>query len=258
MRKIFKILLSIGLISFITACSTDKDKDVVGNGINKEVNRKPTGTSANAFLSASNYTSLAIELVYVDGFRPNSASIQNLKTFLEDRLNKPAGISIIEKKISSPGLAPYTNNEVILVEDTFRTLFNNQSILTLYIYFADGGSTSDTSSSMVLGTAYRNTSFVIYEDTILENSDGIGQPSRTDLETVVMLHEMGHLLGLVNLGSTMQNPHLDTSHDKHCDNSDCLMYWEAETGNIFGSIIGGNIPQLDANCIADLQANGGK
>ena len=257
MKNLSILLFSIITLSFLS-CSSDKNDDPVGDGTNKTLNKKPTGTSARDFLAASTYNTLVIELVYIDGFKPNATSIQNLKTFLEDRLNKPNGINIIEKKIPALNLAPYDNNDLLVVEDTFRSVYNNQSVLTLYAFFADGGSVSDTNNSFVLGTAYQNTSFVIYENTIKNNSGGIGQPNRIDLETVVMIHEMGHLLGLVDLGSTMQTPHIDNAHGKHCDNEDCLMFWQAETGDIFASLIGGNIPELDANCISDLQANGGK
>jgi hypothetical protein len=37
------------------------------------------------------------------------------------------------------------------------------------------------------------------------------------------------------------------------------MYWSAEGGtNITNIVNGGIVPQLDSQCIADLQANGGK
>jgi hypothetical protein len=37
------------------------------------------------------------------------------------------------------------------------------------------------------------------------------------------------------------------------------MYWSSETGGgISNMVSGGTAPKLDAQCIADLQANGGK
>ena len=38
----------------------------------------------------------------------------------------------------------------------------------------------------------------------------------------------------------------------------CLMYYATETSDIFGLLVTGNIPTLDAQCLADLHANGGK
>jgi hypothetical protein len=36
------------------------------------------------------------------------------------------------------------------------------------------------------------------------------------------------------------------------------MYYAAETTDILGFLISGPVPDLDANCLADLKANGGK
>jgi hypothetical protein len=93
---------------------------------------------------------------------------------------------------------------------------------------------------------------------IHDNSGALGQASRTKLEATVLEHEMGHLLGLVDLGSPMQTAHRDATHGNHCNNSNCLMYYSSETSDILGFLITGNIPTLDANCRADLHANGGQ
>ncbi|MFV8358041.1 membrane metalloprotease, partial [Flavobacterium sp. XS1P32] len=124
---------------------------------------------------------------------------------------------------------------------------------------ADGKSSKDTDTSVILGTAYRNTSFVIYEQTVHGLSDSAFEPNRSLLETTVITHEFGHILGLTNLGTTLQSNHEDTEHPKHCIEKTCLMFWSAEIGGGIGNMVSsGSAPQLDAQCIADLRANGGK
>ncbi|SCY91932.1 hypothetical protein [Flavobacterium caeni] len=250
-------LLALGLIFAMLGCSKDDDGTIV-NGIDRTPNLQATGSSAHDFLSDSRYRSLVIEVFYVDGFRPQTQTLTNLKNFMQARLHKPDGITIIETQIASPGLAPYDINEVAQLESAIRTKYNAGNILTMYLFFADGGTATDTASQFILGSAYRNTSFVMYETNIHNSSGGVGQPSRVGLETTVILHELGHLLGLVNLGSPMQTPHEDGAHPKHCTNENCLMFWEAGGSGILGMMIGGNLPQLDADCLADLQANGGR
>lgn len=253
---VFKFFVfSILLLSI--NCSKDKD-DLIANGINKAPNQLTTGQSARDFLSAENYVKLEIELVYIKDYRPSSLSIANFKNFLEQRLNKPGGIEIIEREVQANGFSPYTIDEIRGLEDFHRTKFNNGTILTLFMYFVDGNSASDTDTGFVLGTAYRNTSFVIFENTIMQNSGGIGQPSRVNLETTVMNHEFCHLLGLVNIGSSMVTPHQDIAHGNHCSNENCLMNWQVENEGAINMLLGGTIPQLDTNCINDLIANGGK
>src|SRR4030095_6546174 len=124
--------------------------------------------------------------------------------------------------------------------------------IALYILYTNGNYTDNN----VLGIAYKNTSVVLFGKKINDNSGGLGQASRTKLVATVAEHEMGHLLGLVDLGSPMVTGHKDGAHGSHCSNTACLMYYASETSDILGFLITGNIPVLDVNCRADLQANG--
>lgn len=240
------------------SCSNNNDDTKIENGINKLPNQLPTGQSANDFLSAQKYTRIEIEILYVKNFKPNAQTITNFQNFIEARLNKPGGIIISQREVQSTGFSPYSITEVSNLENVYRSKFNNANILTLYVYFADGNAEGDTNNSFVLGTAYRNTSFVVFENTIMQNSGGLGQPSRVNLETTVVLHEFCHLLGLVNLGSPMVNAHQDATHGKHCDNQNCLMNWQVENEGAIAMLLGSSIPELDTNCLNDLIANGGK
>ena len=254
--KLHRLLL-LFFVAFALGCSSDDSGSDVENGVNKAPNLKSTGSSAHDFLSADDYDALHIEILYVEGFHPDAAVIANLQQFMNARLNKPDGITITERQIASPGTSPYSISEISDIESDNRTLYNNVNILTLCILFVDGKYNTDTATSFTLGTAYRNTSCVIYESSVRHLSNGVNLPNRTDLETTVILHELCHLLGLVNLGSTMQTEHRDEAHGKHCDNEDCLMYWQTEN-NVMNNTVPGNVPGLDANCLADLMANGGK
>ena len=255
--KTFK-LLSLVLLLLVLGCSKDDDDSNVENGINKTANLQITGSSANDFLSAAKYQSVVIEVLYVQGFEPEAQTLTNLRNFMQARLNKPGGITINQRQIASPGLAPYDINEIAGIETLHRTFYNNGNVLTLFLLFVDGNYATDTASNFTLGTAYRNTSFVMFENTIQNLSNSPLEPNRVTLESTVILHELGHLLGLVNLGSTMQTEHNDEAHDKHCDNENCLMFWKTGNSSMIGEMVGSGIPQLDANCLSDLQANGGK
>jgi hypothetical protein len=71
-------------------------------------------------------------------------------------------------------------------------------------------------------------------------------------------HEFGHLMGLVNLGTPLQSAHEDANSDNHCNVDGCLMFFEINGGNVLDMMNMTAIPELDPQCIADLQANGGK
>ncbi|KAA2216628.1 membrane metalloprotease [Maribacter flavus] len=255
------------LFSVLISCSKDTEnsteiiEDENGNPIEVDtsVNKKSVGDSANDLLSSGSFEKLILEILYVGELNPTSTTLDNFKEFLEARLNKPKGIEIILRQIENVDQEFYSIQDIRNLEDTHRSKFNEKGTIEVSGIFIDGEYDQNTENGSVLGVAYRNTSFVIFEQTIREFSNQPLAPSLTTLETVVVNHEMGHLLGLVNAGTTMQTNHQDIEHGRHCTNENCLMFWTAETGEgLLNMLTGGSIPPLDALCISDLQANGGK
>jgi len=257
MKKVAPIIL-LALTMFNFSCSSESINQE-NSGNNTIENKKPTGSSSNDLLSDDTFTSLIVELVYVESYKPTQSAINNFRSFLEARINKLNGITIETRAINSPRTTPYTIEDIINIEDENRTKFNTNNQIAVWAFFADGSSANNSNNGLVLGTAYRNTSFVIFEETIQELSGNALQPSTSILETTVITHEFGHILGLTNLGAPLQSNHEDTEHPKHCNAESCLMYWSAETDSGLSNLIGvSSAPELDTQCIADLQANGGK
>jgi hypothetical protein len=207
------------------------------------------------FLSESKYTKLIIEIDYVSGFEPDPASVQAVVTFLQGRINKPNGIEVVKNMIASPGKNVYTLSDIREIETANRGQLTSGNTITAYALFLD----KDYSDPNVLGVTYLNTSIAIFEKTIKGYSGGLTQPSTQLLETTVIEHEFGHVLGLTNYGTPMQSAHQDSQHGAHCTNKSCLMYYAVETSGIVGNLLSqGNPPLLDQACINDLKANGGK
>lgn len=258
MKKVIT-LLTIGLFLSVASCSKDDDPIDNSDTVNPITNKQQTGSSSNDLLSDKKFKSMVIEVVYVAGFEPSSTAINNFVSFLTARTYKPNGINVIKRSIPSSGNSPYTDAEIVSIEDANRTKYNTSDVIAVWAFFADGKSSKDTDTGVILGTAYRNTSFVIFEQTIQGLSDSPFKPNRSLLETTVITHEFGHILGLTNLGTALQSSHEDAQHPKHCIEKTCLMYWSSETGSgISNMVSGGSAPQLDAQCIADLRANEGK
>lgn len=250
-----KKLIAVVTLAFLVLISCSKDStEEDANGVVKANNKRALGTSANDLLSENKFDSMLIEVVYVEGFEPSTTAINNLVSFLNNRVNKSAGITVEKRAIPSPGNESYSIAQIIDIEDDNRIHYNGGSQIAVWAFFADAKSSTDTNTSVVLGTAYRNTSFVIYENTIQKMSNSAFKPSRTVLESTVITHEFGHILGLTNIGTPLKSDHEDPDHKRHCKVTSCLMYWESESGNVLGGVV----PQLDAQCIADLRANGGK
>jgi hypothetical protein len=250
MNTTLKLVL---ILSIFIGCSK-KDSDYVNNPGASGLHNKPVGASANELLSSSKYTSVKIEVQYMSGYQPDAGALNHLQTVLSALVNKPGGISIVTKEIPASSNTVLSVNDVILIEKNNRTAFTSGGQLALYVLYTNG----NYSDNNVLGVAYKNTSVVLFGKKIQDNSGGIGQASRTKLVATVAEHELGHLLGLVDIGSPMQTNHKDAAHGNHCSNTSCLMYYASETSDILGFLVTGNIPSFDANCLADLHANGGQ
>lgn len=244
-------LLLLLLMAALFSCSKSDDKPA--NALPVDYNNKGTGASAHDLLSGAPYNSMKIEIQYMTGFRPEDAAVNHLLNLINNRLNKPGGVQVVYREIPASNKEVLTLDEVAMLEKQYRTVYTRGAEMGIYFLFTSGA----YNKTNVLGIAYRNTSMCLFGKTVTEHSGGVGQSSRTVLQSTVMEHELGHLLGLVDIGSPMQSPHKDAEHGNHCSNENCLMYYAAETTDALG-FLGGVIPNFDNACLADLKANGGK
>lgn len=280
-------------IVFLTACSSDgnggtgpiEDDDPIE--VDRSQNLLATGASANDLLSNTNFDRILIEAAYVEGFRPAQQTMTNFIAFLQQHTFKE-NIDVSYLELPSPDEETLTLQEIANLETENRTAYNNGTTIAVYIYFADAPSDGDEEDEglVTLGAVYRNTSMVIFERTIRTLASRSSLVTLTDLETATLNHEFGHLFGLVNLGTVAVNDHEDPESDNHCVIDGCLMQAELEFGGSAKPIPMGKfalqsacslsgltlmkmlesrtardlaaIPELDAECVLDLQNNGGR
>jgi predicted Zn-dependent protease len=258
------ILRVILICSILFSCSSEEAEQIIdpstGDTMNVTSNRQQTGSSANDLLSANTFDKMIVEIAFIEGFKPTQIALNNFKKFIEERTFKTAGVTFIKNKISTTAKTTYTLDEVVAIEKEYRTKYNSNSTIAVWVLFINGNSSRDSNQGSILGSAYWNTSFVIYEETIQGLSNSTFEPDRSLLESSVIHHEFGHILGLTNIGTDLQSDHEDVpDHAGHCVEERCLMYFAAETSQgIDNMISGGQVPKLDAQCLADLKANGGR
>jgi hypothetical protein len=104
----------------------------------------------------------------------------------------------------------------------------------------------------VLGVAVDASTVMIFVDNIKESENLIQRPSWENIEASVTVHELGHLLGLVNLVYQSNVDHEDPDHPGHSSNDQSVMYWAIETSDI-SNILFGTLPnEFDSDDLSDL------
>lgn len=263
------------LLLLAMACS--KDGLVAGGAsvpLDRSANLKGIGASARDILSNEKYNKLRIEIAHVPGYRPSAEAMAGFEAFLRARTYKE-DIAFSYSPISSPAKETLTLKEVDALEKANRSVYSQGKTLGFYIYFADAPADTDNESEnlVTLGAVYRNTSMVIYGSSIRKLAQGSSSIDISELENAALNHEFGHLLGLVNLGTTPLNPDHEGSKtedgktvgNNHCNAAGCLMRAELQFGSSILKSMETNrskgmatLPQLDADCLLDLRANGGR
>lgn len=220
------------------------------------------GEWAEDFLSDETYTSLTIEVDWTSGQRPASRAMDLLEQRANERLTKPGGITLVEDDSISTSMSRWSVEEILELEEEHRDHRKEGSETAMYVVYLDGRSDRDEGDSRILGVAYSASSFAIFKESIREVASNILSVSAEDIERSVVVHELGHLLGLVNNGIRMCTDHEDDDHPKHSDNKQSVMFWAIESDairNFLDSLSRTNPPtQFDSDDICDMRQAGGK
>jgi hypothetical protein len=245
------------------------------------------GNSSSDLLKNDHFSKIAVEIQSVHGYAPTAEALTHLQGFLEARLNKPGGVTIVNtgnlpaKATTAPstsgGALPaesagttvasgpsYSANDVQALEHRYRRMYPKKDQFAAYVLFLDGASADDPASTTgkTLGQAGGNTSIVVYENTLRAAVAANTAVQPWVVEATVMEHEFGKLLGLVHAPTSDIAHHEDMKHPGHCSSPSCLMYHGNDTTDYVTGLTGpsGSFtpPSLDSNCLQDLKTAGGK
>jgi hypothetical protein len=219
----------------------------------------PAGTIAHEILSSKSFPALVVEIQAVKGFSPSQEALDQLRAFLVKYAKKPKGIEIvIDPAIPVPtqvgSTDGYTLEDLKQIETKNRRHYTTKGKLALYALFVDGNLAGDAPKDRTLGYAYNSQSVAIFMNSIRSATQATSQPAThpTYAESAVLLHEFGHLLGIVSMDD-VQRPHADLVHHS-CTNTKCLMNHAAESGAQIATFTADQIPALDDDCENDLKA----
>lgn len=227
-------------------------------------------------LTAERATKLVFEVDAVLGREPATGVLEQVADDLgalvtTGHLDKPGGVSfLLDEELPPLGDSErvWTFAELDGLADAHRTLRLAADTAVIHLVYVDGRYEGDDDSSSVLGFAWQGDSIVMLKDNIERAcrqgaavqllAPALQETVCRRTERTVLLHEVGHLMGLVNNGAPMVTPHQDEEHGAHDVNEDCIMYWLNERSTVVDAIaeeVGGDeLPTFDEACLADLKA----
>ena len=175
----------------------------------------------------------------------------------------PMDYSFMEVIEAPPG--PYDGSDIVAIAANHRSRLSTGDAATYYAVWLNGfyqknGKTDEA----VLGAALPDYGIVaMFKPAVRKLEHPALRSLSRFTEQSAFVHEMGHVLGLVDTGIPQVVPHEDAAHDGHCSNPDCVMYWAnegAETLRRFAAqfATSGSDVLFDANCLADAMAAGSR
>ena len=205
-----------------------------------------TGGCRYEILRGNEYSKIHIEVNYVTGNSPESDALNLLKQRVQEVTDKST-ITVSQSSFGSTDNS-YTLEEILELEDKQRTRFKGGNTFVIHILYLNG---EYSDNDQTLGLAYSGTSFAIFKEKIEDAAFLL--ISAKDIEKSVLVHEFGHLLGLVNNGYQSPHDHEDPQHPHHSNNEESVMYWAIESQDIGNQLDGEPPNDFDNYDLDDLK-----
>jgi hypothetical protein len=216
-------------------------------------------------------TNVVIEIDYEDGKEPYTGDSFAFDETFDPTIANINRLFAGKKTVTIPTtLAAMENigtvaDEEITVADmealaaAHRHEADHEGTKTYYVVFVSGHYVdANGPNAGVLGVSVGST-IAMFKD-VIATTESVLQPDvERYVEQSTLVHELAHSIGLVDNGVPMTAPHRDAAHGKHCNNTDCAMYWMNEGASeaadfALRRLITDNTILFDDACLADVDA----
>jgi len=197
------------------------------------------GSHGPAILRAS-VPNLVIEVDVQQGVSVDQAALDVLVNRIRQYADKPGGITVSGGNTFASATTEWTTDQMRAVAEANRNNHSNASTVVVYVLYLDGALHRDGEETTAIGVAYNASEFAVFPG----RWAGLGGSllgSDSALERAVLVHEWGHLLGMVNIGYTSRINHEDADHPHHSSSQNSVMYWAVET-DLIGQFFNGAPP----------------
>lgn len=205
--------------------------------------RRGPGAFARTILRPEPATRIVVEVLAQQGAAPRQGTVDHLRQVLAEVSGKPVSITA---PIDLPATEGRMNDdEIRAMADRYGSPQSSGQAV-VHLLFLRGRYEEEG----VLGVAVRGDTAAIFSDTVRSASTPLVGPAA--IEDAVTTHEVGHLLGLVDI--VLKTGREDPEHPGHSRSRDSVMYWAVEA-SIVAQVLDGPPPRnFDNADKADLAA----
>ena len=167
------------------------------------------------------YNAIIFDIAVVDTGTPTPTALQ----YMRDRIIAEGiarRVIIRQRENIGHALPIWSYSEVTNYERKNRVLRDKNSkdkILVIFISYLNGTYMQGDTSN-IAGLQYDETSFAVFR-----------QYTDEDWEGVVLMHELGHLLGVAHRENRTTEP-VNPDRPNHCNDENCTMFWRAGSDRV--------------------------
>ncbi|MDP9403031.1 MAG: M10 family metallopeptidase domain-containing protein, partial [Actinomycetota bacterium] len=206
--------------------------------------RTDPGTFATILLRPQPAARLVLEVLQEEGAEPQPATVGHLARVLQDSSGKPVSVATVALPA---GGGAVTSDEVRALGDRYGRSAQGGGQAVVRMLFLGGQLRGEDAA---LGAAVRGDTAAVFVEQVRASSGPLVGASA--LEQAVATHELGHLLGLVDL--VRSTGRADPEHPGHSPNRGSVMYWAIESDLVTSVLTGPPPRDFDAADRADLTA----
>lgn len=201
------------------------------------------GAFARTLLRPQPATSIVVEVLVQQGAEPRQSALDHLVGTLREVTGKSVSLS---GPVSLPTSGDRTSAQQIReMSDRYSRTPHTSSRAVIRLLYLTGDFADE---ERVIGVAVRGDTAAIFKETVRNSSSPFA--TAAVIEEAVVVHEIGHLLGLVDIA--LNTGRADPEYPGHSRNEGSVMYWAVES-SLVGQALGGPPARtFDADDRADL------
>lgn len=205
------------------------------------------GDLARGFLRPTPYTRVAVQIDEAGDAAPSRSVVQRMLSVLRDATQKPVD-QVDGQHLAGKGPnGCWSIDDIARADEVNRDAHTRGTTVALHALFLDGKPCNDPNGA---GLAFSASGIAVF--THQAESAAHGAVSPDVYVRVAATHEIGHVLGLVNIGYHSVHPHEDAQHPGHSNDDQSVMYWAIDRVDLLSALVFGPPQDFDSDDKDDL------